>query len=870
MAASDVQIQIIGRDMASPAFRSVHGSAQALTGSMANLGNATSTVNRMLSNSVSVAAGIAGYQGLAASIESTLGSAFQFTKSLETTGTGMAGILMSMTQINGRTLTWGESLSIAKNIVADLSDEALRTAASSEELTRAFQAILGPGLQAKMSIEEIQKLTVTGVNAVKSLGLPAQQVVQELRDLVQGGIQPASSTLATALGLKDSDIKAAKESSEGLFKFLMDRLKGFETASGEYAKTWQGINEQIREGIARGGAEGLEPLFAAAKEQAADLAGYITQVNQETGKVQINPDVVAGFRTVADATLFIANHAKEAAAAFIAWKSLSAIVLAMRDISAVTAGANVAQTFLGKSALQVRTELEAQAIAGKLAGATIETASVAAAMGQHKLAQAILAVNNAHAAAGVAATSAGTAAVTAASVAKNAAGTLLSTVWALAGGWVGVAVATGYAINKLLEYKERQAQEGYWEADPDDPSGQKIRYIKNATSGMGDLRSAEGRLPDTQLAALRDQEITNKFPGGDKSAEAKRKAEEFKKLNLEMADAVLASTLNEFDYKFVKLGEEYERRKALGHSVILLDQWRAVELGKINEAERKKAVAEAERAVKEIEEKERKRLADKASITDKIKKLTLSEKDYSIWQLNQEKAAFEQLYADKSDMLNQFAQYYKLQMTELSKDPIVDTAAKRLSQTMEDSFVNVLAGAQSLRDGLKSIWQSMIEDIARTMIKMTYQQAVINPIANWWSGTLNNWFGAKGTSLPSFDVGKRAIELGMIPARAYGGAVEMGRLYRVNEPWGPYGGGIELFQPSVNGTIIPANSPNMHSMPNVQINITNNSGQEMRTTSQQVRFDNETQTLMIDLLVDGVARNINGSRDNLAASLGVA
>ena len=57
-----------------------------------------------------------------------------------------------------------------------------------------------------MTISQIENLAVVGTNAVKSLGLGPDQYVQELRDLVQGGIRSSSSTLATSLGIADKDI----------------------------------------------------------------------------------------------------------------------------------------------------------------------------------------------------------------------------------------------------------------------------------------------------------------------------------------------------------------------------------------------------------------------------------------------------------------------------------------------------------------------------------------------------------------------------------------------------------------------------------------------------------------------------------------
>ena len=61
-----------------------------------------------------------------------------------------------------------------------------------------------------------------------------------LRDLVQGGIQPASSTLATAIGVGDKDIKEIKAKGGDLIGFLMDRMKGFAEASTLYAQTFTG------------------------------------------------------------------------------------------------------------------------------------------------------------------------------------------------------------------------------------------------------------------------------------------------------------------------------------------------------------------------------------------------------------------------------------------------------------------------------------------------------------------------------------------------------------------------------------------------------------------------------------------------------
>lgn len=390
MSASDVQIQIIGKDLASAAFRQVDAAAQRTESQMALLGGSAGRMGGMFRNALSVTAGIAGFEGMSQIMNRSVGAALEFNKNLEGSAVGMAGILMSMGQVDGRSLTWGESLSVASGVISRLNDESLKTAASVQELTGAFQALLGPGMASGMSIKQLETLSVTGVNAVKSLQLPAAQVVQELRDLVAGGIQPASSTLATALGLKDSDIAAAKVSSEGLFKFLTDRLKGFEIAAVEQTKTWGGLVDIARKALTRAGGEGTLPIFEYTKEEMKKLNSQLLSIDETTKNVSINPALVSGIRdasqnavafaeqmkgvgstvgTVAvpavqllgSALGIVARNAESVTYALGAWLVMKQVQTVYLDIMNVSAGAASAQTALGRVIQESNVQLARQA-----------------------------------------------------------------------------------------------------------------------------------------------------------------------------------------------------------------------------------------------------------------------------------------------------------------------------------------------------------------------------------------------------------------------------------------------------------------------------------------------------------------------------
>lgn len=237
-------------------------------------------------------------------------NAFDYSKQLEVSQVGMSGILGSMTAINGKQTEYNTALGISSDMIRRLNDDALRTAATSQELTTVFQALLAPGLSARMTLDEIRQLTVVGTNAVKSMGLESGQVVQELRDLVAGGITPASSTLATALGLKDSDIAEAKASSEGLFAFLMARMKGFEAASEAFGDTLKGKLDQLKEGATRVAAEGMDPLIVASK-QALTEVGKLFVTIEDGGHVSLNAELVNGIREYAQAAVMAMEVGKQ-------------------------------------------------------------------------------------------------------------------------------------------------------------------------------------------------------------------------------------------------------------------------------------------------------------------------------------------------------------------------------------------------------------------------------------------------------------------------------------------------------------------------------------------------------------------------------
>lgn len=339
---TETRVKITLTDAMSGPLRKIEGEAMATSKAVTNL---SSSLKNYASIGAQMAAGAFGFSALSDSVSQLVSSGLQFNKAMETNAVGMAGILTSMTTINGENMEWNQALKASQGIIKGLNEDALKTAATSEELVGTFRALLGPGLGAGMKIDEIQKLTTTGVNAVKSLGLSGPQLIQELRDLVQGGITPASSTLATALGLTDADIKAAKASSEGLFNFLMERLKGFERAAQETPNTIASMEDQLKEGFSKAMSIAVKPVQEKYKELMQQTSGWLFTdnlgINEDlTNKLQtagqhvanmvedfksmgeiIAPIVVPAVEALGTVLGIVLDNAGKITLAFAAWKA---------------------------------------------------------------------------------------------------------------------------------------------------------------------------------------------------------------------------------------------------------------------------------------------------------------------------------------------------------------------------------------------------------------------------------------------------------------------------------------------------------------------------------------------------------------------
>ena len=196
-------------------------------------------------------------------------------------------------------------------------------------------------------------------------------------------------------------------------------------------------------------------------------------------------------------------------------------------------------------------------------------------------------------------------------------------------------------------------------------------------------------------------------------------------------------------------------------------------------------------------------------------------------------------------------------MQQLSKEwndttKMMDQATASWSNGVIDAFV------ESAKTG-KLQWKGLVTEVLAGMLKMQMQKALGGAITGAMSG-LGSWF----SNLVGFANGGIMTSAGSVPLRAYaaGGIANSPQMAVYGE-----GSMNEAFVPLPDGRSIPVTmSGAAGGMPNVTVNVINQSGTQVSAKQSQPRFDGKQ--MILDVVLQGMnspgpfrdsMRNMNGT-----------
>jgi hypothetical protein len=229
-------------------------------------------------------------------LKSIFGAGFGFDQQMETYRMGIAGVLASMTTWNGKATDINTAFGLANNALAMINQKAVTVGLKTEDLATAFQAILAPSLQAKMTLEQIVGLATVGTKAVKTILGPQGnniQIAQELRAMISGTINQ-DATVSKSLGITNADVENAKTKVDGLYGYLMGKMSGInDLASGAWQNSMTGTVESFQSRFSQASGSAYEESFNDVKVIIQDLNKELFVTDEATGKIMFNSSVLS-------------------------------------------------------------------------------------------------------------------------------------------------------------------------------------------------------------------------------------------------------------------------------------------------------------------------------------------------------------------------------------------------------------------------------------------------------------------------------------------------------------------------------------------------------------------------------------------------
>ena len=164
------------------------------------------------------------------------------------------------------------------------------------------------------------------------------------------------------MGLRDKDIEDAKQSAEGLFKFLMNRLQGFQATSRYYAETLAGLWDNTQEAITYTFAQGFANISEYMKKELQSVQEMLFDLKfDDKGNITealIKPEIIEFLKQVAQYLIAVYDVTKRVVMDLMpVWKLLGAViegviqayVMIMNVIDATLDGWRILADWLGKT-----------------------------------------------------------------------------------------------------------------------------------------------------------------------------------------------------------------------------------------------------------------------------------------------------------------------------------------------------------------------------------------------------------------------------------------------------------------------------------------------------------------------------------------
>lgn len=217
-------------------------------------------------------------------------SAFDISGQFEQMQIGIAAIIGASSEnvtAMGATVNATQKFAIAQResmeAVSLLRKANLQTIATLPELTEAFQAALAPARSYGLTVKDTVGFTKDMANAAAAIGMPMNQLSQEIRAVLEGDTS-RNSRVNQILQITPAIIQAHRAAGD-LGEYLHKRLEDYAVAGDAMAHSWVGIKSNIEDAIINIKNIAAQGVFNQLKQDGIDIQSYLTNNAQSIASV---------------------------------------------------------------------------------------------------------------------------------------------------------------------------------------------------------------------------------------------------------------------------------------------------------------------------------------------------------------------------------------------------------------------------------------------------------------------------------------------------------------------------------------------------------------------------------------------------------
>jgi len=279
-----------------------------------NTGKANRTLERIQRTFIAFAAVTIGRELLSA-MGRAIGVGIKYNSLMEDSRIGIATLIASTHEFvdaQGRIAKGSEKMSVAMKYAADtqrfLQFQNLRTAATYDQLLRAYQEGLVPGIGAGFDImkHEVAKFATAVVQAASAMRIPLDMLGEEVRNIILGQMNARTTRLAPLVmaGLGTSTMKEANEklrelnkqgkTYETMMKIFKNVSEGAKLSLEALSTKFSNLVDAFKMVMGAGFAKFFEHL----KVVMDDVYKSIVDVDEKTGQITLKEEAVKKLKIV--------------------------------------------------------------------------------------------------------------------------------------------------------------------------------------------------------------------------------------------------------------------------------------------------------------------------------------------------------------------------------------------------------------------------------------------------------------------------------------------------------------------------------------------------------------------------------------------